>query len=163
MRCLAPKSAATTTTTTTTTAVMAPTSAVSQSTVATKMKRPVPPGIQTNGPISSTSSPSPSLANKKMTPGNQQQQPQQPAPNSASDRNIAVSTVRPINRMRREANAQNQGRNSRNSAGIRTGEDGNFSAIQDDGPPPYGKLIDRPLGLKNQCIIRLTLLTISCH
>ena len=99
---------------------------------APKIKRPPPPGIQTNGVVHSTSSPSPSMSNKKTTPVTKQ-----PTPNSASDRNIAVSSVRGINRARREATSLSLGRNSRNSAGMRTDP---FSAEMDgqiSEPPPY--------------------------
>lgn len=73
------------------------------------------------------------MSNKKTTPVTKQ-----PTPNSASDRNIAVSSVRGINRARREATSLSLGRNSRNSAGMRTDP---FSAEMDghnSEPPPYG-------------------------
>ncbi|PON23673.1 hypothetical protein TGAM01_v207320 [Trichoderma gamsii] len=77
-----------------------------------KIKRPVPPGIQTNGAASSTSSPSPSLSNIKP--------PSAKAPSSASDRAITASTVRPNHRVRRDTLNLSAGRSSRNSAGLRS-------------------------------------------
>jgi hypothetical protein len=59
-------------------------------------------------------------------------------PNSASDRSITASTVRPVNRARRELSSQAAGRNSRNSAGMRTGSFFADAGAKDGGPPPYG-------------------------
>ncbi|KFG87048.1 hypothetical protein MANI_007853 [Metarhizium anisopliae] len=110
---------------------MVTTSPVVQQNGAAKIKRPVPPGIQTNGIASSNSSPSPSMSAKKPPTSAKQ------APNSASDRSITASTVRPVNRARRENSSQAAGRNSRNSAGMRTGSFSVDAGAKDDGPPPY--------------------------
>jgi transcription factor SPT20 len=110
---------------------MAPIGTATQNNVATKAKRPVPPGIQTNGGPSSTSSPSPLLSAKKPPPNAMQ------PPNSASDRSITASTVRPVNRARRETSSQIQGRNSRSSAGLRAQSISHENGTHDDGPIPY--------------------------
>ncbi|KAK8920060.1 SAGA complex subunit spt20 [Metarhizium anisopliae] len=83
---------------------MVTTSPVVQQNGAAKIKRPVPPGIQTNGIASSNSSPSPSMSAKKPPTSAKQ------APNSASDRSITASTVRPVNRARRENSSQAAGK-----------------------------------------------------
>lgn len=102
--------------------------------VSSKMKRPVPPGIQTNGAASSLAgSPSPSLASSK--PPSSAKQP----PSSASDRAITASTVRPINRVRRDTLNQTSGRNSRNSAGMRSASFAADTAAHGCDPPPYGR------------------------
>lgn len=113
---------------------MAPSSPVVQQNGAAKAKRPVPPGIQTNGPMPATSSPSPSISAKKPPPSARQ------TPTSAGDRTITASTVRPVNRARREASFQAQGRNSRNSAGIRAASFSADMAAQYSEPLPYGKV-----------------------
>ncbi|KAL6864513.1 Spt20 family domain-containing protein [Trichoderma novae-zelandiae] len=98
--------------------------------VPTKIKRPVPPGIQTNGAASLAGSPSPSLASSKPPSAKQ-------PPNSASDRAITASTVRPINRVRRDTLNQASGRNSRNSAGMRSASLAADTAAHGYEPPPY--------------------------
>lgn len=100
-------------------AIMAPASPVVQQNGAAKIKRPIPPGIQTNGITSLNSSPSPSMSHRSQPASAKQ------APNSASDRSITASTVRPVNPTRRETSIQAPGRRSRDSAGMRTGS---FSA-----------------------------------
>lgn len=111
--------------------IMAPVGTTVHHNVANKVKRPIPPGIQTNGMIqSSKSSPSPSMSAKK--PPSSAKQP----PHSASERSITASTVRPINRARREPSSQILGRNSRNSAGLRSASMAADMAGHDE-PPPY--------------------------
>ncbi|KAJ4222234.1 hypothetical protein NW759_006656 [Fusarium solani] len=111
---------------------MAPVGPVVHQNVATKAKRPIPPGIQTNGVISSSkSSPSPSMSAKKPPPSAKQ------PPHSASERAITASTVRPINRARRETASQLAGRHSRNSAGLRSASMAAETTPHDAEPPPY--------------------------
>ncbi|KFH48434.1 SAGA complex subunit-like protein [Hapsidospora chrysogenum ATCC 11550] len=74
-----------------------------------KVKRPAPPGIQTSDSLSTPLS----VASKPVGPAKSQ-------PYSASERTITASTVRPVNRTRRESTMQ-LGRNSRNSARLRSG------------------------------------------
>ncbi|KAL6411177.1 hypothetical protein AUP68_04875 [Ilyonectria robusta] len=97
-----------------------------------KIKRPIPPGIQTNGATpSAKNSPSPLMSAKK--PPLSAKQP----PHSASERAITASTVRPVNRARRETSSQILGRNSRNSAGLRSASlVGDMSSHYRE-PPPY--------------------------
>lgn len=78
-----------------------------------KMKRPVPPNIQTNGASTSTSSPSPAMSAKKPP-----QSAKQPSA-SAAERTVTPSSVRPVSRTRREPLSLGLGRNSRNSVGNR--------------------------------------------
>ncbi|KAF5695865.1 hypothetical protein FDENT_171 [Fusarium denticulatum] len=111
---------------------MAPVGPIVHQNVANKVKRPVPPGIQTNGAItSSKSSPSPSMSAKKPPPSAKQ------PPHSASDRAITASTVRPVNRARRETASQLQGRHSRNSAGLRSASLAADHSGHDAEPRPY--------------------------
>src|SRR6478609_6700074 len=111
---------------------MAPVGPIVHQNVANKVKRPVPPGIQTNGAItSSKSSPSPSMSAKKPPPSAKQ------PPHSASDRAITASTVRPVNRARRETASQLQGRHSRNSAGLRSASLAADHSSHDAEPRPY--------------------------
>ncbi|KAF4505833.1 hypothetical protein G6O67_007743 [Ophiocordyceps sinensis] len=111
---------------------MAPSSpVVVQQNGVTKAKRPVPPGIQTNGAMPSTSSPSPSMSAKKPPLSAKH------TPTSAGDRTITASTVRPVNRARREASSQAQGRHSRNSAGIRAASFPADMPAQFSEPLPY--------------------------
>ncbi|KAF9871159.1 hypothetical protein CkaCkLH20_11328 [Colletotrichum karsti] len=92
--------------------------------VASKIKRPVPPGIQTNGASSIRSSPSPSMSTKKP-------------PNSATMNGANPQSARPANRTRREPSAH-AGRNSRNSAGLRSASlAADLAAAQAVEPPPY--------------------------
>ena len=98
-----------------------------------KVKRAVPPGAQANVGTSSTPSPSLSAA-KKPQPATKP-----PTPNSANDRTITASTVRPVNRVRRETNGQ-LGRNSRNSAGLRSGELTSDGMPQGGSSRPYGEI-----------------------
>lgn len=80
---------------------------------ATKIKRPPPPGIQTNGAPSSRSSPSqsPSMSTKRTPTGGNKAQP---TPNSASVNGVVRATS---NRPRREQSIQvasaGAGRNGR--------------------------------------------------
>lgn len=131
---------------------MSPATAVATPTAATKGKKATPTNIHTNGVVSSTSSPSPSISNKKVSSGTK------PAPNSAGDRNITVSTVRPVNRGRRDTSSGAAGRHSRNSAGLRTGDTSGNMTGQDDGPPPYSKFDLLPSGL---CLNLLTLIFLA--
>src|SRR5690349_20070604 len=115
---------------------MAPVGPITQQNVANKVKRPIPPGIQTNGAmISSKLSSSPSMSAKKPPPSVKQ------PPHSASDRAITASTVRPVNRSRRETALQLQGRHSRNSAGIRSASLTADHGAHDTEPRPYGTFI----------------------
>ncbi|KAF6822014.1 hypothetical protein CPLU01_12259, partial [Colletotrichum plurivorum] len=92
--------------------------------VASKIKRPVPPGIQTNGASSIRSSPSPSMSTKKP-------------PNSATTNGANPASARPANRPRREPSAQG-GRISRNSAGMRSASlAADMMTGQAVEPPPY--------------------------
>lgn len=106
-----------------------------------KTKRPIPPGIQTNGINSSTSSPSPSMSAGRL-PNSASKIP----PNSATSNGIgSASGVRSANRARRDAPSQILGRGQRNtSVGLRSGSiAGEFVTPQATGPQPYGKLIIR--------------------
>ncbi|KAG4295055.1 hypothetical protein FPRO06_01639 [Fusarium proliferatum] len=58
-------------------------------------------------------------------------------PHSASDRAITASTVRPVNRARRETASQLQGRHSRNSAGLRSASLAADHSGHDAEPRPY--------------------------
>lgn len=112
---------------------MAPVAAASQPSAASKIKRPAPPGIQTNGVSSSRSSPSPSMSAKRP-PSAARQQSNPPNANGA-----AASSARPPNRQRKEASAQLLGRGQR-SAGLRSASivpDFEMSHAVD--PPPYSK------------------------
>jgi transcription factor SPT20 len=100
--------------------------------IANKAKRPIPSNIQTNGAPSATASPSPLLSAKKPPVNGMQ------PPNSAGDRTITASTVRPVNRNRREASQQLQGRNLRNGVGTRAASLSLEHGVPDDGPIPYG-------------------------
>lgn len=120
--------------------IMAPVGPAVHHNVASKVKRPIPPGIQTNGNAqSSKASPSPSISSKK--PPLSAKQP----PHSASERSITASTVRPINRARRENSSQIAGRNSRNSAGLRSASMAADTAAQFAAPPPYSMSIIEPV------------------
>ena len=117
-----------------------------------KAKRSISATVQVNGDALPKSSPSPSL------PSNKPPLNIKATPNSASDRTVTPSTVRPVNRNRRETSLHNAGRSSRNSAGLRSGSFSAAAAAQDEGSLPYGSgfsydLLDAPL--------LLTLL--SCH
>jgi len=112
---------------------MAPVAAAVQSSTTSKIKRPVPPGIQTNGVSSSRSSPSPSMSAKRPPPGVRQQS----NPPNANGSN-ASSSARGPNRQRRDASGQLLGRGQR-SAGLRSASivpDFEMSHAVD--PPPYG-------------------------
>ncbi|GJC83593.1 SAGA complex subunit spt20 [Colletotrichum liriopes] len=98
--------------------------AVQPPSVASKVKRPVPPGIQTNGANSIRSSPSPSMSTKKP-------------PNSATTNGANPQSARPVNRTRREPSTQ-AGRISRNSAGLRSASlAADMASAQAVEPPPY--------------------------
>ena len=117
---------------------MAPSATTMQS-MASKIKRPVPPGIQTNGMNSSTSSPSPSLSASRLPSGSKV------APNSATSNGVGNSSaVRSANRSRREAPPQLLGRGQRNGSvglGLRSGSIvGDSVAAQTLTPQPYGTL-----------------------
>ncbi|KAH7153084.1 Spt20 family-domain-containing protein [Dactylonectria macrodidyma] len=111
---------------------MAPVGPVVHHNASNKIKRPIPPGIQTNGAITSAkNSPSPLMSAKK--PPLSAKQP----PHSASERAITASTVRPVNRARRETSSQVLGRNSRNSAGLRSASLAADMSSHDREPQPY--------------------------
>ncbi|KAK1994340.1 hypothetical protein LX36DRAFT_751786 [Colletotrichum falcatum] len=98
--------------------------AVQPPSVASKVKRPVPPGIQTNGASSIRSSPSPSMSIKKT-------------PNSATMNGANPQSARPANRTRREPSNQ-ASRISRNSAGLRSASfAADMASAQAVEPPPY--------------------------
>jgi transcription factor SPT20 len=111
---------------------MAPSAAATQS-QSSKIKRPVPPGIQTNGIHSSTSSPSPSMSASRLPSGAK-------PPNSANSNGIGNgnSGVRSANR-RRDAPPQLLGRGQRNSSvGLRSASVvGDSAAVPVAGPQPY--------------------------
>lgn len=109
---------------------MAPAATATQ-TVSTKIKRPIPPGIQTNGLNSSTSSPSPSMSTARLPSANS---------NGAAS---AVNGPRSANRNRRDAPTQLLGRGQRNSSvGLRSaGINGDSGAVHAVQPPPYGTLL----------------------
>ncbi|KAJ3473441.1 hypothetical protein NLG97_g10305 [Lecanicillium saksenae] len=109
---------------------MSPATAVAIPTPATKAKKPSPIGTGINGVARSTASPSPSLANKKMAASAK-------PPASAGGGAVAVPTVRPVNRARRDANSQALGRHSRNSAGRRTGSISEDAAANGGASLPY--------------------------
>ncbi|CZR57002.1 uncharacterized protein PAC_06891 [Phialocephala subalpina] len=116
---------------------MAPSATATQS-LSAKVKRPVPPGIQTNGINSSTSSPSPSMSASRLPNGGSKY-----PPNSASSNGIGNSSagVRTASRIRRDAPPQLLGRGQRNSSvglGLRSASIVGESAItQPAEPPPY--------------------------
>ncbi|CAH0002013.1 unnamed protein product, partial [Clonostachys byssicola] len=114
-----------------TSAIMAPVGPVVVQNPISKMKRPPPPGIQTNGVVATTPSPSPSASAKKPPPS-----AKQPTPNPGVERNITTSTVRPVNRVRRDTITQ-LGRNSRNSTGLRSSSVVADPQGLDGGPRPY--------------------------
>ncbi|GJD04531.1 hypothetical protein ColKHC_13356 [Colletotrichum higginsianum] len=98
--------------------------AVHPPSVASKVKRPVPPGIQTNGASSARSSPSPSMSTKKP-------------PNAATANGVNPQSARPTNRTRREPSTQ-AGRISRNSVGLRSASlAADMTSVQFVEPPPY--------------------------
>ncbi|KAG5989102.1 hypothetical protein E4U52_005915, partial [Claviceps spartinae] len=96
-----------------------------------KVKRPVPPGIQTNGALTLNTSPSPSLPNRNPPASAKQ------TPNSAGDRSITASTIRPIHRARRETLSSIAGRSSRNSISMRAGSCSAETSHHEGGPPPF--------------------------
>jgi transcription factor SPT20 len=102
-----------------------------QPAAAPKSKRPIPPGIQTNGVVStSKSSPSPSMSAKR-TPSAIHPPLNPPAVNGSS--------TRPANRQRREQSAQLLGRGQR-SAGLRSASMApDAAAASSIEPLPYGK------------------------
>jgi transcription factor SPT20 len=117
---------------------MAPSATTTQS-MSSKIKRPVPPGIQTNGINSSTSSPSPSMSASRLPSGSKV------APNSATSNGVGNSSaVRSANRSRREAPPQLLGRGQRNGSvglGLRSGSIVGDSVVpQTLTPQPYGTL-----------------------
>lgn len=99
-----------------------------------KVKRHVPPGIQTNGALTLNTSPSPSLPNRNPPASAKQ------TPNSAGDRSITASTIRPIHRARRETLSSIAGRSSRNSISMRAGSCSAETGHHEGGPPPFGSL-----------------------
>lgn len=115
---------------------MAPSATTTQS-MSSKIKRPVPPGIQTNGINSSTSSPSPSMSASRLPSGSKV------APNSATSNGVGNSSaVRSANRARRDAPPQLLGRGQRNGSvglGLRSGSIVGDSVVpQTLTPQPYG-------------------------
>jgi transcription factor SPT20 len=117
---------------------MAPSATTTQP-VSSKIKRPVPPGIQTNGINSSASSPSPSMSASRLPSGSKM------GPNSATSNGVGNnSAVRPPNRTRREAPPQLLGRGQRNGSvglGLRSGSIvGDSVVAQTLTPQPYGTL-----------------------
>lgn len=115
---------------------MAPSATATQS-LSSKVKRPVPPGIQTNGINSSTSSPSPSMSASRLPSA-----AKYPSA-SASSNGIGntSSGARSATRIRRDAPAQLLGRGQRNSsAGLRSASIVGESAVaQPAEPQPYGR------------------------
>ncbi|KAH6885753.1 Spt20 family-domain-containing protein [Thelonectria olida] len=110
---------------------MAPVAAAVHQHVGNKIKRPIPAGIQTNGAIPlAKNSPSPLMSAKKPPLSAKQ-------PHSASERAITASTVRPVNRVRRDTSSQILGRNSRNSAGLRSASLAADMTRHSNQPPPY--------------------------
>ncbi|GKT44518.1 uncharacterized protein ColSpa_04699 [Colletotrichum spaethianum] len=105
--------------------------AVQPPSVASKIKRPVPPGIQTNGASSIRSSPSPSMSTKKP-------------PNSATTNGANPQSARPANRTRREPSTQ-ASRISRNSVGLRSASlAADMASAQAVEPPPYSQSLLEP-------------------
>jgi transcription factor SPT20 len=97
---------------------MAPSATTSQS-ISTKIRRPVPHGIQTNtnGINSSTSSPSPSMSAGRLPSAAKY------APSSATSNGVGSNSsgARSANRNRREGPGQILGRGQRNSSvGLRS-------------------------------------------
>jgi len=111
---------------------MAPTITAAQPTpVASKIKRPIPPGIQTNGVVTSQSSPSPSMSAKRA-PSAVRQPSNPPTTNGANP-----PSARPQNRPRRDASGNILGRGQR-SAGLRSASIvPDFSMSTNTEPPPY--------------------------
>ncbi|CAG8956477.1 hypothetical protein HYFRA_00003863 [Hymenoscyphus fraxineus] len=114
---------------------MAP-SATSTQSLSSKAKRPIPPGIQTNGIHSSTSSPSPSMSAGRLPNSGK-------LPNSATGNGVGAMSAgsRAIARARRDGSAQLLGRGQRNSsAGLRSASlMGDSAAPQIAEPTPYVK------------------------
>jgi transcription factor SPT20 len=117
---------------------MAPSATSTQSLSSTKLKRPIPPGIQTNGIHSSTSSPSPSMSTGRLPNSGK-------PPNSAASNGIGnMNGVRAASRPRRDApSGQLLGRGQRNtSTGQRSGSvAGENAAPQSVEPIPYGRFL----------------------
>lgn len=136
---------------------MSPATAVAIPTPATKAKKPSPIGTNINGIAHYTSSPSPSLANKKMAATAK-------PPGGAAGGAVAVPTVRPVNRARRDANSQVAGRHSRNSAGRRTGSISDDPSANGGCTLPYGNIsctsrpeVQRTLIITQSCPIHIFL------
>jgi len=114
---------------------MAPSATVTQS-LSSKIKRPVPPGIKTNGINSSNSSPSPSMSASRLPPAAKY------PPNSATSNGVGPSNsgARSANRIRRETPGQSLGRGQRNnSVALRSASiAGEYAIPQNSGPQPYG-------------------------
>jgi len=112
---------------------MAPVTTTTQALPA-KIKRPVPPGIQTNGINSSTSSPSPSLSSAKLP--NSAKNP----PHSATSNGVGASGPRSANRLRRDGSTQAFGRGQRSAVG--SARLGGINADMEEAipadPTPYG-------------------------
>lgn len=113
---------------------MAPSATTTQS-LSSKIKRPVPPGIQTNGINSSTSSPSPSMSAGRLPSATKY-------PNSVTSNGVGSSTSGPrsANRIRREPSGPLLGRGQRyNSGGLRSASlAGDHGSLQASEPMPYG-------------------------
>jgi transcription factor SPT20 len=123
-----------------------------------KIKRPPPPGIQTNGVSSHQSSPSPSMSTKPkpQAAGKTQQQQTQQTPTSASANGVNVGANRPnMARTRREPS--NVGRAQRNNGTIRSAGPTDATAAQFFEP--------RPEGMEAKCPSELSLyqLTQKCQ
>lgn len=116
---------------------MAPSTTATQS-QPSKVKRPVPPGIQTNGINSSTSSPSPSMSNSRL-PSTAKYPPNSATSNGAGSN---ASGARSASRNRRDAPPQLLGRGQRNSSvGLRSASlVGESSIAHVAEPQPYGML-----------------------
>jgi len=116
---------------------MAPSTTAVQS-LSAKVKRPIPPGIQTNGINSSTSSPSPSMSASRL-PGSGAKYP----PNSATSNGVGSrgAGVRATNRTPRDVPGQLLGRGQRNSSvGLRSASiAGDLNISQSAEPQPYSK------------------------
>ena len=111
---------------------MAPSATATQS--LSKIKRPVPPGIQTNGINSSTSSPSPSMSTGRLPSA------AKATPHSATTNGNGTSAPRSANRNRRDGSSQLLGRGQRNgSVGVRSSSIlGDSGAVQAPPVMPYG-------------------------
>lgn len=120
---------------------MAP-SATAAKTVPGKVKRPIPPGIQTNGINASNSSPSPSMSASRGSTG--AKYPPTSATGTAAP--TSASGARSANRSRRDTPVQLLGRGQRNtSVGLRSGSVvGELAPPQAAEPQPYSMSMIMP-------------------